>query len=59
LFLLILYVGDRFSPPPDSASEIAWTGLIATVVLLAWTWWFDHHRDARPGIQAGGQQGLP
>jgi membrane-bound metal-dependent hydrolase YbcI (DUF457 family) len=47
LFLLILYMGDRFSPLPDSANEIAWTGLIATIVLLAWTWWFDHHRDIK------------
>lgn len=45
-FLLIIYVGDRFSAPPENPREIAWTGLIATVVLLAWAWWFDRHRDA-------------
>jgi membrane-bound metal-dependent hydrolase YbcI (DUF457 family) len=46
LFLLVLYVGDRFSAPPEHPTEIAWTGLIATTVLLAWGWWLDRHRDA-------------
>jgi hypothetical protein len=26
--------------------EIATTGLTATLVLLAWPWWFDRHREA-------------
>jgi membrane-bound metal-dependent hydrolase YbcI (DUF457 family) len=47
VFLLLLYVGDRFSPPPDNAREIAWTGLIATIVLVPWGWWFDRHREAK------------
>jgi membrane-bound metal-dependent hydrolase YbcI (DUF457 family) len=46
LFLLVLYIGDRFSAPPESPTEIAWTGLIATTVLLSWAWWFDGHRKA-------------
>ena len=46
VFLLVIYVGDRFSAPPENAREIAWTGLIATVVLLVWAWWFDGHREA-------------
>lgn len=45
--LLILYYGDRFSPPPDSVDQIAWTGLIATIVLLLWAWWFDRNREVR------------
>ena len=51
LFLLLLYVGDRFSPPPENPTEIAWTGLIATIVLLAWAWWLDRHRE--PNIVPG------
>jgi hypothetical protein len=43
--LLLLYVGDRFGGMPASASEIAWTGIIATFILLIWAWWFDAHRD--------------
>jgi len=54
-FLLILFLGDRFSPPPQNAPEIAWTGLIGTMVLLAWAWWTDRHRKAilkQPGREA-------
>jgi hypothetical protein len=48
LLLLVSYIADRFSPPPASMSEIAWTGLIASLILIPWAWWFDHHRDPRP-----------
>jgi membrane-bound metal-dependent hydrolase YbcI (DUF457 family) len=44
--LVVLYIGDRFSGPPDSMRELAATGLVATIVLLAWPWWFDRHREA-------------
>jgi hypothetical protein len=40
------YIADRFSPPPANMSEVAWPGLIASIVLLPWAWWFDHHRTA-------------
>ncbi len=43
--LLILYVGDRFSAPPQSIKEVAITGLLAMALLLAWPWWFDRHRQ--------------
>ena len=43
--LLVLFIGDRFSAPPESVSGIAWTGLIATLVLVGWAWWFDRHRS--------------
>ena len=42
--LLVLYVGDRFSGPPPSVGDIAWTGIAAMVILLPWAWWFDRHR---------------
>jgi len=44
--LLLIYIGDRFSPPPPSVADIAWPGLIAGVILLLWAWWFDRHRQA-------------
>jgi hypothetical protein len=48
LLLLFLYVGDRFSPPPSSVAEIAWPGIAASLILVPWAWWFDHHRALRP-----------
>ena len=44
-FLLFVYLSDRFSAPPESMREVAWTGLIGVAVLVAWAWWFDNHRD--------------
>jgi membrane-bound metal-dependent hydrolase YbcI (DUF457 family) len=45
--LLLFYIGDRFSAPPDSPRDIAWTGVIATIVMLVWAWWFDKHRNIK------------
>ena len=47
--LLFLFYADRFSGPPESIRELAWTGLIASGVTLAWAWWFDANREAREG----------
>jgi hypothetical protein len=40
-----LYIADRYSPPPANISQVAWSGVIASVIMLPWAWWFDHHRD--------------
>lgn len=50
--LLIAYVSDRFSAPPASSEEIAWTSLIAAVILLflLWAWWFNRHRVSREAL---------
>ncbi len=53
IVLLLLYVGDRFSSPPQSIREVAITGLVATLVLIAWPWWFDRHRDPIPRVTSG------
>ena len=45
--LMIFYVGDRFGRQPSSVNEIAWTGVVLTVVMLVWAGWFDAHREAR------------
>lgn len=50
VLLLMAYVGDRFSGPPASPDEIAWTGLIAEAILLLWAWWFDRHRASREAV---------
>ena len=40
----VLYVADRFSPPPPNVAAIAWTGIAAAIIFLPWSWWFDRHR---------------
>lgn len=50
--LLLSYIGDRFSSPPTSVSDLIWPGLIAEAVIIPWIWWFDAHREAR--VQTGG-----
>lgn len=47
VLLLAFYIGDRFSPPPPSFTDIAWTGVAASAILIPWAWWFDHHRVLR------------
>jgi hypothetical protein len=49
-FLVLIDIGDRFSGPPPSISDIAWVGVAASVILIPWAWWFDRHRKLRePG----------
>ncbi len=48
--LLLLYLGDRFSPPPGNVGELIWSGLIAELILIPWAWWFDHHRQVLPEV---------
>jgi hypothetical protein len=45
--LIALFIGDRFSGPPNSVSDIILPGLIAAAVFLAWPAWFDRHRVPR------------
>jgi membrane-bound metal-dependent hydrolase YbcI (DUF457 family) len=50
--LSLLYVGDRFSAPPESIKEVAVSGLVATLVLIAWPWWFDRHRSSSYAVDS-------
>lgn len=42
--LLAAYIGDRFSSPPADVADIAWSGVVAILILMPWAWWFDRHR---------------
>ena len=44
-FLLAIYAGNLFGPPPPSAVAIAWAGQ-AIWLLVAWGYWIDRHRLA-------------
>ena len=49
LFLVLAWVSGLFSPPPPSASAIAWVGLAGGLLILAWSWWVGRHRELRQG----------
>lgn len=45
-FLALFYLADIFGPAPADLKGFAWVGLPLTVLLLAWAWWADRHREA-------------
>ena len=44
LFLLVLYIGDRFSGPPPDVRSLIWVSIAFAPLCLVWAWWFDRHR---------------
>ena len=46
VLLLVIYIADAFSPPPDNVAQLAWTAVAAVAILIPWAWWFDRHRSA-------------
>ena len=44
-FLLALYFGNIFGPPPPSVAALAWT-CQGIWLLVLWGWWIDKHRVA-------------
>ena len=45
-FLLVIYGGAAFGPPPPNVSAIVWSG-IAQWLLILLAWWVDRHRSSR------------
>jgi len=45
VFLLVIYMADRLSPPPPNVMAIAWVGH-AQWLLVAWGYWIDRHRPS-------------
>lgn len=43
-FMVIIYAGNLFSPPPPSATMVAWAAQ-ALWLLVAWAWWADRWRS--------------
>jgi hypothetical protein len=54
-FLAVIYVANVVSSPPPSVNAIVVMAIIGTVVLTAWSWWADAHRDVilAPSRSAG------
>ena len=46
VFLALAYAANLMGPPPQSVPAIYLTGVIGSVILLAWSWWVDAHRIA-------------
>lgn len=44
-FLLLIYAGNLFGPPPPDVAAIAWTGQLQWL-LVVWGHWVDKHRRA-------------
>jgi len=42
-FLLVVYLGNAFGPPPPSVAALAWSAQ-AIWLLVAWGYWVDNHR---------------
>jgi hypothetical protein len=45
IFLMVIYAANIASPPPPSATAIAYAGLLQWLFPL-WAWWVDRHRAA-------------
>lgn len=43
--LLLLYVSSIVGPAPPSVTAISIVGIVGAVLLVAWAWWVDYHRD--------------
>jgi membrane-bound metal-dependent hydrolase YbcI (DUF457 family) len=47
-FLLAIYAGNLFGPPPPSVKAIGWVGQMQWLLVI-WAYWLDRHRvDRRP-----------
>jgi hypothetical protein len=57
IFLLVVYLGNVFGPPPPNAAAVAWSAQ-AMWLLVAWGHWVDKHRiPHRNGGQRLGRRG--
>jgi hypothetical protein len=50
-FLLLIYAGNLFGPPPPDVPTIAWAGQAQWLIVL-WGYWIDRHREPRTATAA-------
>jgi membrane-bound metal-dependent hydrolase YbcI (DUF457 family) len=44
-FLLVLYIVNLQGPPPPAINVAMVISEFGTILLFAWAWWFDQHRE--------------
>ena len=44
-FLLAIYFGSVFGPPPPSVTAIWVTAIVGAALLILWSWWMDRRRS--------------
>ncbi len=44
IFLLIVYIGNIFGPPPPSTTAVTWT-VQSLWLMVLWAFWIDIHRE--------------
>lgn len=50
VFLVLIYIGNLFGPPPPSVSAIAWAGQLQWLFVI-WAYWTDRNRTVRVRVQ--------
>jgi membrane-bound metal-dependent hydrolase YbcI (DUF457 family) len=48
VFLLVAYLASLTGPPPPSLTALYGTAIVASLLIVAWAWWADKHRDPVP-----------
>lgn len=49
LLTVMAYIGNLSGSAPATATALAWTAIIASLVTVLWAWWADRHRMAAGG----------
>jgi hypothetical protein len=47
-FLLVVYFANVAGGPPPSVTALWVTALVGGMILIAWAWWADRHREHLP-----------
>jgi hypothetical protein len=44
-FVVAAYAGSSLGPPPPSVTALIGSAMAGGAIIIAWAWWFDHHRN--------------